>query len=178
MNIQACVASSSLGRKPRTLCRGVRWISLLAVALLAFPALAQDRVCSLSKASGDVKITRSTDGSVETPTQVGSRVRGGSVFAGDVIATGAGATATVLFGDGTLVDMAESTSISVKETDLSALVAAGQRDRPIGRTIKILAGDIFSEVAKNPSVATEFETPSGVAAVKGTKLSISVGRSE
>ncbi len=154
------------------------WISILLLALLALPALGQDRVAQLSKASGEVKITRAADGSVEEAKQVGPRVRGGSVFAGDVIATGAGGSTTVAFSDGTLVDLAADTRITVEEKDLSALVAAGKSDRPIGRTIKVLAGDIFSEIADNPSVATEFETPSGVAAVKGTKLSISVGDAE
>lgn len=153
------------------------WIFVLFLALLALPALGQDRLAQLSKASGEVKITRA-DGSVEEAKQVGPRVRGGSVFAGDVIATGADGSTTVAFSDGTLVDLAASTSITVEEKDLSALVASGKSDRPIGRTIKVLAGDIFSEIADNPSVATEFETPSGVAAVKGTKLSISVGRAE
>ncbi|MCP3962138.1 MAG: hypothetical protein GY719_30210 [bacterium] len=132
----------------------------------------------MSKVAGDVEITRAADGAKEQARQVGPRVRGGSVYAGDVVATLGGASATMVFGDGTRVDLSESTSLTVEEVDLSAMVVAGQRDKPLGRRIKILAGDVYSEIVENPGVLTEFETPSGVAAVKGTKLSISVGRVE
>ncbi len=151
-------------------------IAAVFLALLAVPALGQDRVASLSKVSGSVEITRAKDGAKDEARQVGPRVRGGSVFAGDIVATLAGASATMVFGDGTKVDLSESTSLTVREVDLSAMVIAGQRDKPLGRRIKILAGDVYSEIVENPGVLTEFETPSGVAAVKGTKLSISVGR--
>ncbi len=154
-----------------------RPLAIAAVLLLlALPALGQDRVAQLSKVSGPVEITRAADGAKDQARQVGPRVRGGSVYAGDVVATLAGGTATMAFGDGTRVEMAESTSLTVREVDLSAMVIAGQREKPLGRRIKILAGDVYSEIVENPGILTEFETPSGVAAVKGTKLSISVGR--
>ncbi len=142
--------------------------------LIAFPAAAEERVAQLSKVTGGVEITRAEDGRVDQALQMGPRVRGGSVFAGDVIATGAGAGATLVFGDGTRVDMKGNTRLTVKEVDLSQLFAQGKSDKPIGRTIKLLAGDIYSEIAKNPQIATEFETPSGVAAVKGTRITLSV----
>lgn len=147
------------------------------LAIIAIPAAAQERVGQLSKAVGEVNITSAEDGRVDQARQVGPRVRGGSVFAGDEIGTGASASATLVFSDGTKVDLAASTRITVQEVDLSELVAAGEKDKPIGRVIKILAGDIYSEIADNPSIATEFETPSGVAAVKGTKVAITVGPS-
>ena len=81
---------------------------------------------------------------------------------------------TLVFSDGTRVDLKENTRLTIKQVDLSQLFAEGKSDKPIGRTIKLLAGDIFSEIAKNPEIATEFETPSGVAAVKGTRISLSV----
>ncbi len=151
-------------------------LAVAVLAVLASPAIGQERVAQLSKAAGGVSITRAADGSVEQARQVGPRVRGGSVFAGDEVATGAGASASMVFSDGTKVDLAEGTTLTVQEVDFSALVAAGERDKPVGRVIKILAGEIYSEIADNPSIATEFETPSGVAAVKGTKISITVGR--
>ncbi len=147
----------------------------LVPLLLALPAAGQDRVAQLSKVSGTVEITRAVDGAKDQARQVGPRVRGGSVYAGDIVATLAEAGATVSFNDGTTLEMAENTSLTIREIDLSAMVLAGQRDKPLGRRIKILAGDVYSEIVENPGLLTEFETPSGVAAVKGTRLSISVG---
>ncbi len=143
-------------------------------ALLAFPAIAEERIAQLSQVAGEVEITRAEDGRVDAARQLGPRVRGGSVFAGDVIATGAGSAATMVFSDGTRVELKENTRLTVKEVDLSQSFAQGESDKPIGRTIKLLAGDIFSEIVKNPQIATEFETPSGVAAVKGTRITLSV----
>ncbi len=147
--------------------------ALIAV-LIAFPAAAGERVAQLSKVTAEVEITRAEDGRVDRAVQVGPRVRGGSVFAGDVIATGANAGATLVFGDGTRVDLEQNTRLTVKEVDLSRLFAEAKSDKPIGRTIKLLAGDIYSEIVENPEIATEFETPSGVAAVKGTRIKLSV----
>ncbi len=157
-------------------CAG-RHLGLVAavVAALALPAAAEERIAQLSKATGEVSITRAADGSVDRLRQEGAGVPGGSVFAGDVVATSGAASATMVFNDGTRVDLAESTSLAVRMIDLSDRVAAGERDKPIGRRIKILAGDVYSEIVDSPGIATEFETPAGVAVVKGTKVSISVG---
>ena len=149
---------------------------LAAIAgLIALPSAAAEHIAELSQVTGEVEITRAEDGRVDR----GPQVRDGSVFAGDVIATGAGAGATLVFSDGTRVDLRQGTRLTVEKVDLSELFAAGESDKPIGRTIKLLAGEISSEIAENPEIATEFETPSGVAAVKGTKIKLSVrpGRS-
>ncbi|MND01941.1 hypothetical protein D3C83_211340 [compost metagenome] len=63
--------------------------------------------------------------------------------------------------------------MTVREVDRSAAVSAEQPKR-FGRVLKVLAGNVLSHVVPNPEIATEFETPSGVAAVKGTTLEISV----
>ena len=160
-------------RTNRTLHRLPLWLAALA---LAAPAVAQERVAQLSRVSGTVTITRAADGAVTEARQLGPRVQNGSVFPFDVVATAAGASALLLFGDGSEVELKAETSLTVREVDLSALVSAGKRDRPLGRTIRVLAGDVLANVVPNPEIATEFETPSGVAAVKGTELSISVAR--
>ena len=152
---------------------------LLAVVLcLALPLAAEDRVAQLSEVAGNVTVTRADGGNVDQAKQVGPRVRSGSVFAGDVVATAADGTATMVFTDGTEVKLKESTSLSVRQVDFSTLMAAGDADKPIGRVIKVMAGDIWTHVVPNPQIATEFETPSGVAAVKGTTLTISVSQEE
>jgi hypothetical protein len=144
------------------------------LVLGALPASSQDRVAQLSKVDGEVTVKRAGDGHIDAAQQVGPRVRNGSLFPDDVVSTAAGAAATIVFGDGTTIDLKQKTSLSIREVDLSALMAAGQRDKPLGRRIRVLAGDIAANVTKNAQIATEFETPSGVAAVKGTKLTISI----
>ncbi len=147
---------------------------LATTALLALPAAAQERVAQLSRVTGEVSITRAEDGRVDEALQVGPRVRGGSVYAADVVATAAGASATMVFSDGSRIELAENTRLTVKGVDLSKLVTGDTNDRPIGRRIKLLVGSIYSEIAENPQIATEFETPSGVVAVKGTRIRLSV----
>jgi len=149
---------------------------MVAALALAAPAAAQERVAQLSEVSGAVTVTRAADGAVDEARQVGPRVHNGSVFGGDMVATGAGATATLVFTDGSEVKLKESTSLSVREVDYSKLVAEGAAEKPLGRVIQVTAGDIWSRVVPNPDVATQFETPSGVAAVRGTELTISVDR--
>jgi hypothetical protein len=149
-------------------------VVIVAVLALAVPAAAQERVAQLSEVDGTVTITRAADGAIDEARQVGPRVHNGSVFGGDVVTTGAGATATLVFTDGSEVKLKESSSLSVREVDFSKLMAAGQADKPLGRVIQVTAGDIWTRVVPNPDVATQFETPSGVAAVRGTVLTISV----
>ena len=157
---------------------GLWWTGALIV-LLALPAAAQERVAQLSKVTGEVHVTRAADGRVEAARQVGPRVRGGSIFPGDEISAGAGASATLVYADGSRFDLAANSRVVVeKDVDLSAELKAGKAKTPIGRRIKLLAGEIYSEIAPNPQVVTKIETPSGVAAVRGTRFRISVDRDE
>jgi len=141
---------------------------LLSVAAIAS---AEDRVAQLSSVKGDVTIRRAS-GTVDTARQQGPRVANGSVFAGDEVATAGGATATMLFTDGSTIDLKESTRLTVHEAEGSP--EAVKQHKRLGRTLKVMAGDILAHVVANPEVATEFETPTGVAAVKGTRLELSV----
>jgi hypothetical protein len=149
-------------------------LAVFCLLLLALPLSAQDRLAQLTKVTGTVKVTRAADGKVEEARQAGPRVLNGSVFGGDVVTTTAGANATLAFSDGTTLALNEGTSLTVQEMDRSKLVGSGGIDKPIGRKIKILAGKIMADVVPSSTVATEFETPSGVAAVKGTRLVIEV----
>ena len=151
----------------------------IAIAIaLCQPAQAQERVAQLTTVSGSVTVTRAADGAVDTAQQVGPRVRNGSVFPGDVVATEAGASAKLVFSDGTELRLEEGTALTIQPLDVSTLLAQGERQQVVGRRIKVLAGKVFAEVVPGGAVATEFETPSGVAAVKGTTLSIEVRAEE
>lgn len=147
--------------------------SILAL-LLPSTGSAEDRVAQLSKVDGGVTIARAADGKTEEAKMAGARVRNGSVFPRDVVATDANGTAVMLFADGTELQLKPKTKMTVQEIDWTGLVKSGDRAKPVGRKIRILAGDVFSKVVPNPKVATEFETPSGVAAVKGTEVGFSV----
>ena len=150
-------------------------VGVLAITVLVcVPAAAQERVAQLTKVDGTVNITRAADGTVVNARQVGPRVRNGSVFAGDVVSTEAAATATLVFSDGSEIRLVEGTALTIQETDVSALVEGSETKQAAGRRIRILAGKIFADIVPGGTLATEFETPSGVAAVKGTTLSIEV----
>lgn len=163
---------------PRRFLRLAVIAALIVLPAVAEPAIAErpiaERIAHLSMVTGEVQITRAEDGRIDGVVQLGPRVRSGSVFEGDVVATGVDAGATLVFSDGTHVELQQDTRLTVEEVDFTQLFAAGERPKPIGRTIKLLAGEIYSEIVHNPEIATEFETPSGVAAVKGTKIKLSV----
>ncbi len=143
--------------------------------VLVSGAMAGDRVAQLSRTEGKVTIARAGKSQVDEATQMGPRVRNGSVFPGDLVATEPGGSATMVFSDGSQIKLGEKTSLSVQQVDLSSMVKSGKKDKPIGRTIQVFAGDIWTNVVPNPQIATNFETPSGVAAIKGTTFTISVG---
>jgi hypothetical protein len=148
---------------------------VVAILLLAAAgAMAQERAAQLTKVDGPVSITRVTDGSVDQATQMGPRVKNGSVFAGDVVKTDSGAKATLVFSDGSELKLEPQTSLTISEVDLSTVAAAAAEGRTTGRRIKVLAGKVWADVVPGSAILTEFETPSGVAAVKGTSLSIEV----
>ena len=151
-----------------------RTLRALAVLLLstAGGAAGEDRVAQLSKVAGNVTIRRAA-GTSDTARQQGPRVMNGSIFAGDEIGTDAGASATMVFTDGSTIDLKEKTRMTVREVDHPA-TAATQQPKRLGRVLKVLAGDVLAHIVPNPEIATEFETPNGVAAVKGTTLEISV----
>lgn len=153
------------------------WLPVLLTLGMAAAATAQEKVATISTVKGEVKVTRAGDGRVDLAEQRGPRVTNSSVFPGDIVATGAGSSSTVVFSDGSTLELKESSKLTVQEIDLKALQSAGRAQKPIGRRIRVLAGDVVANVIPNAQIATEFETPSGVAAVKGTTLSISVSRS-
>jgi hypothetical protein len=146
----------------------------LSLLLAAGLASAQERSGQLSKVAGGVTITGTDGKTVREAKQVGPRVINGSLFGGEVLSTDDSGAATLLFSDGTSVDLKPKTRLTVQEMDFSALQKAGKKEKPFGRKVRILAGNVFTKVAPNPQIATEFETPSGVAAVKGTEIDFAV----
>ncbi|MCP3962140.1 MAG: FecR domain-containing protein [bacterium] len=152
----------------------LRSLCVLSLVALAMPAVAQERVAQLTRVDGDVRVIRPNGETLEAR-QVGPRVRNGSLFGGDAVRTGAEAAATLIFSDGSQLKLRAETDREMREIDLSLLVDSGRHERPLGRRIKVLAGEVWSQTVASNEVLTEFETPSGVAAVKGTILDVRVG---
>lgn len=150
--------------------------SLFLLTCFAGAAWSAERVAQLAKVTGDVSIQRAVGGMVEKASMAGSRVKNSSIYGGDVVTTSAASSAKVAFPDGTTVDLKEGTSLTIQEVDYSKVATAVKRDKPIGRTVRLITGSIWTKLNPNPKIATSFETPSGVAAVKGTEFGLTVDK--
>ena len=100
------------------------------------------------------------------------RVAGGALAEGDELRTGAGATATVLFPDGSLVRLEESTRVAFSERPLPGTPVPGRKT--VKRTLLLTEGRIACDAKPNTPVYTSIRTPLGVVGIRGTKLTVSV----
>jgi len=85
---------------------------------------------------------------------------------GDSIKTGAG-IADVEYPDKSVLKIKNDTNMTLSEMK-------DEKSGKLTRKIKILMGDIWASITPGTPTKTEFETPSAVAAVKGTVLVLSV----
>jgi hypothetical protein len=93
---------------------------------------------------------------------------GQQLHAGDRLTTGANGRAALVLTDGTQLKVNYSTDITLRGSDSKG--KAGERG--IG-SIKVALGSLWAKVVKKGS-RLEFDTPSAVAAVKGTELILEV----
>jgi len=133
---------------------------------------AQERIAVISKFTGDVKILH--EGKELSLKRVGPRILNSSLFDSDVLKTGKGATAEITYADGSVLQVEENASIDYGSRELSE---AEQKEtgRLVARVINIKGGNVSGSIFKSKTVLTEFETPSGVASVRGTEISLDVG---
>ena len=89
---------------------------------------------------------------------------------GDKIKTDAGGKATITFFDGSIIDLYGDTEISLD--DLTSKSSTSSKIIKIGQTI----GETNSTIMKlaDPASRYEIDTPSGVAAVRGSKMVVQV----
>lgn len=87
---------------------------------------------------------------------------GGAVYAGDRIKTGANGRAALVLADGTQVKLNFNTDLVLRDTDSKG----AKSPRGIG-SVKIFLGSVWGKITKKGS-RFEFDTPSSVAAVKGS----------
>ena len=135
---------------------------ILAVGAFAFAfpffspsvfAQAAKDVAVVLKAQGQVRVNRSQNGAVESA-RAGTRLHDGNL-----LRTGEESLAALVFTD-------DKSILKVRSN--SKLAIAGQReDSGILKTIKMEFGQLWAKVTRSSS-PFRIETPSGVAAVKGT----------
>ncbi len=108
----------------------------------------------------------------------GSSIRNSAVFNDDTVLTMHSSMADLVFNDNTQLEVKEDTSLTVctreitegdrTQEGLFRNVAGTHRN--MVRTVHLKAGKIWAKITPSKSVLTEFETPTGVATVKGTVL--------
>ena len=129
----------------------------VAVSLCSiFTVEAARRVASIATFSGGVAVKRAETGKVEL-----IKRKRTPLFENDKIKTAKNGKATILFADGSRVDMAPATAM--------AIVFNGRQ-----REIAVSQGSLKSDIKKLPGQRTMFRTPAGVAAVKGTLVDLDV----
>ncbi len=87
------------------------------------------------------------------------------MFAGEVIKTRENSRAQILMNDGSFVRLNHNTTLELK-----------QKGKKKTNRLKLLIGNLWAKVKKRDS-GLEIETPSAVAAIKGTELEVEVLKS-
>ncbi|NUO80801.1 FecR domain-containing protein [candidate division KSB1 bacterium] len=107
------------------------------------------------KSTGQVRVTRAQNSAAE------NAARGTRLNSGNVVRTGDAAAAALIFTDDkSILKMRENSKVSI----------AGQREEDsIIKTIKMEFGQLWAKVTRSET-PFKIETPSGVAAVKGTQF--------
>lgn len=152
--------------RPAVVCAIVTWLAL-AVGLVH----GQDRVATISGFSGTVQVGRA--GEWQQVMQVGPTIRHNSIFPKDEIKTGPDGNAEILFEDGSIVKVSPNSSLVVDQGPL-ALDKAATTGKSLRRSIRVLVGKAWADIKPSTVVATEFEMPEVVAAIRGSVLSFDV----
>jgi hypothetical protein len=138
-----------------------------------------DRLAVVSKYTGKVNVRHNL--MVKPVTSIGNRIRNSAVYNKDTVITKPASTANLVFNDNTTVEISEESNISIDtktvtdrdraERKFTKKASIAQQD--IVRNINVKMGKLLANITPSKSVLTEFETPTGVASVRGTELDIS-----
>ncbi len=150
---------------------------VLFTLLLSFPQTLfsqEEKLAVVSKYEGDVKVEHKSI--LKTVKKIGNRIRNSAVYEEDSVITMHRSTADLVFNDNTHLEIEEDTSISISTRETSEeenaeggfikQVSGGQSG--IVRNINVKAGKFLANITPSKSVLTNFETPTGVASVRGT----------
>ena len=133
---------------------------LAAVAIGAAPALAQTGDVGMIKvAKGDVQIERAGQ---KIPGAVGTRVR-----QGDVLVTGAGASAGVSFLDNSMLSTGPNSRLAIDRFAFDKTTHAGSFETSLSQgTLAVITG----KIAKQSPDAMKVRTPAAVLGARGTEF--------
>ncbi|MDV5165730.1 MAG: VWA domain-containing protein [Candidatus Scalindua sp.] len=153
-------------------------IILIPQNLLSQEEDEEDRLAVVSKYTGKVNVRHNL--MVKPVTSIGNRIRNSSVYKRDTVITKPASTASLVFNDNTSIEISEESNISIDtktvtdrdraERKFTKKAEIAQQD--IVRNINVKVGKLLANITPSKSVLTEFETPTGVATVRGTKLNI------
>jgi len=140
---------------------------------------AEDRLAVVSKYTGKVNVRHNL--MVKPVTSIGNRIRNSAVYKRDTVITKTTSTANLLFNDNTTVEISEESNISIDTKTVTDRNRAERKftkkasiaQQSIVRNINVKMGKLLANITPSKSVLTEFETPTGVATVRGTELDIS-----
>lgn len=151
-------------RRPVLLIFTNAMILIVIFCLLAQSLVVVQRLAKADKISGHVEVQRHARGEFTTLTQTGV------IQTGDVVRTGADGIAEFKWTDGTRWKVMPNTQITVKKATYNMVKKSDQRQ------LDLSAGKVFIRIMKSlaPSSKFEVETPTAVAAVRGTIFSVEV----
>jgi hypothetical protein len=139
-------------------------ILIVLFALMTQSLVIIQRIASADKVSGHVWVQRGGDGAFAALTL------GAPVKTSDVIRTDADGTAEFKWMDGTRWKVMPKSEITVKKSTFNTLKKAEQNE------LRLTTGKVFIRIMKALAPASRFEveTPTAVAAVRGTIFSVEV----
>lgn len=151
-------------RRPVTLIFINAMILIVVFALLTQSLVVVQRIARVQQLQGLVEVQRSGEG------EFMPLAKDGLIKTSDVIRTGKTGTAEFRWADGTRWKVMPNTNITVKKSSYN-VVKKAERSQ-----LKLSSGKVFIRIIKalGPSSKFEVQTPTAVAAVRGTIFSVEV----
>ena len=151
---------------------------LFILTLLSLPQIVlsqqEERLAVVSEYEGDVKVVH--EAISKTVKKIGNRIRNSAVYKDGSVMTMHKSTADLVFNDNTSLEIDEDTSLTISSREMSGEEKAeggfirqvSGKQGGVVRNINVKVGKFMANITPSKSVLTEFETPSGVASVRGT----------
>ncbi len=138
----------------------------------------EERLAVVSEYEGDVRVEH--ESILKTVKKIGNRIRNSAVYEDGSVMTMHASTADLVFNDNTSLQIDENTSLTIGTREVSGEEKAeggfirqvSGKQSEIVRNIYVKAGKFLANITPSKSVLTEFETPTGVAAVRGTMFTL------
>ena len=138
----------------------------------------EERLAVVSEYEGVVKVEH--ESILKTVKKIGNRIRNSAVYEDGSVMTMHASTADLVFNDNTSLEIDENTSLTIGTREVSEEEKADDgfirqvsgKQSEIVRNIYVKAGKFLANITPSKSVLTEFETPTGVAAVRGTMFTL------